>query len=138
MKILSLNCRGLASPTKKSSLKRLITVHNPDIIFLQETMGISEIVTRALEALLPGWSFVAIDAKGCSGGWPQVGDLRVENVIMFGALTQGSTSVYFQRSSGALWYSSMFTVPMLIGNDIGTLWLPVPGFPRQGLSWEGT
>jgi exonuclease III len=46
MKILSLNCRGLASPAKKSSLKRLVSVNNPDIIFLQETMGVNEVVVR--------------------------------------------------------------------------------------------
>ena len=68
MKILFLNCRGLVNLTKKSPLKSLITVHNPDTIFLQETMGTDEIVTRALEALLLGWSFVTIDAKGHSGG----------------------------------------------------------------------
>jgi exonuclease III len=68
MKILSFNCRGLASPTKKSSLKRLIAVHNPDVLFLQETMGLSEVVIRSLEALLLGWSFVVLDARGHSGG----------------------------------------------------------------------
>jgi exonuclease III len=68
MKILSFNCRGLASPAKKSSLKRLVSVNNLDIIFLQETLGVSEVVVNSLEALLPGWSFVAVDAKGCSGG----------------------------------------------------------------------
>jgi hypothetical protein len=86
MKIFSLNCRGLASPKKKSSLKRLITIHNLDIIFLQETLGITDIVTHSLEELLPGCSFVAIDAKGCSQGlaigW-RLKSVKCENVWGF-------------------------------------------------------
>jgi len=102
MKILSLNCRGLVSPTKKSSLKSLITVHNPNAIFLQETMGTNEIVTRALEVLFPGWSFVAIDAKGHSGGLATGWRLKSGNCDKVWALTQGPNSVYFQWSSCAL------------------------------------
>jgi exonuclease III len=68
MKILSFNCRGLANPAKKSSLKRLVVVIDLDVIFLQETMGVSELVVASLESLFPGWSFVAVDAKGRSGG----------------------------------------------------------------------
>lgn len=36
MKILSFNCRGLASSSKKLALKKLVRVENRDIIFLQE------------------------------------------------------------------------------------------------------
>jgi exonuclease III len=68
MKVLSFNCRGLANPAKKSSLKRLVVVVAPDVIFLQETMGVSELVVASLESLLPGWSFAVVDAKGRSGG----------------------------------------------------------------------
>jgi exonuclease III len=68
MKIFSFNCRGLASPAKKSSLKILFIVINLDVIFLQETLGLSEVVVTSLEAIFPGWSFVAVDAKGHSGG----------------------------------------------------------------------
>jgi exonuclease III len=73
MKILSFNYQGLANPTKKSSLKRLVDVVSSDVIFLQETLGISESVLATLESLMPSWSFVAVDAKGRSGflatGW---------------------------------------------------------------------
>jgi exonuclease III len=68
MKILSFNCRGLASLAKKSSLKRLVVVITLDVIFLQETMGVSELVVASLESILPRWSFAAVDAKGRSGG----------------------------------------------------------------------
>jgi exonuclease III len=68
MKIFSYNCRGLASPKKKSSLKRLVVITNPYVLFLQETLGVSEQVVSTLESLLPGWSFAVVDAKGCSRG----------------------------------------------------------------------
>jgi exonuclease III len=68
MKILSFNCRGLANPVKKSSLKKLVEVVSLDVIFLQETLGINESVVASLESLMSGWSFVAVDANGCSGG----------------------------------------------------------------------
>ena len=68
MKVMSFNCRGLASPLKKSSLRRLVELNQPDVILLQETLGCSEVVIRVLETLLPGWIFVAVDARGRSGG----------------------------------------------------------------------
>lgn len=68
MKVLSFNCRGLASSLKKSSLKRLMERIQPDVIFLQETMGDSDSVQLALLSLLLGWDFLALDARGRSGG----------------------------------------------------------------------
>ena len=68
MKILSFNYRGLMTPAKKSSLKRLVALIVSDVIFLQETMGVSELVVASLESILPGWSFAVVDAKGRSGG----------------------------------------------------------------------
>lgn len=50
MILLSYNCRGRVSPQKKSSIKRMITMHDPQIIILQETMGSSEKVKEALES----------------------------------------------------------------------------------------
>jgi exonuclease III len=68
MKILSLNCRGLVNSEKKSSLKILVVVIVPDVIFLQETMGVSELVVASLKSIFPGWSFAVVDAKGRSRG----------------------------------------------------------------------
>ena len=53
MKILSFNCRGLTSPSKKSSLKHLVDVLAPDVIMLQETMRNSQVVVGDLKSLLP-------------------------------------------------------------------------------------
>ena len=40
----------------------------PDIIFLQETLGVGEVIKEALHAFLPGWDFMTLDAKGHFGG----------------------------------------------------------------------
>lgn len=40
----------------------------PDIIFLQETLGIGSWVKATLESLLWGWTFEVIDLCGQSGG----------------------------------------------------------------------
>jgi hypothetical protein len=39
-----------------------------EVIFLQETLGVSESVVSILASFLPGWDFAAADAKGRSGG----------------------------------------------------------------------
>jgi exonuclease III len=68
MKFLSLNCRGLASPHKKSTLKQLINTQQPDIILLQEMMEDSSAISATLSSLLPRWLFMGLDAAGRSGG----------------------------------------------------------------------
>lgn len=68
MKIVSDNCQGLASPSKKSSLKHLLGTLDLDVIFLQETLGDYIAITHTLESMLVGWSFVAKDARGRSSG----------------------------------------------------------------------
>lgn len=39
MKMLSFNCRGLASPDKKLAMRKLFLFEPFDILFLQETLG---------------------------------------------------------------------------------------------------
>ena len=68
MKLLSFNCRGLAGPGKKSAFIRVLTLEHPDVILLQETLGVGEMIQERLESWLPGWSFVTLDARGRSGG----------------------------------------------------------------------
>jgi len=83
MKILSYKCHGLVNPSKQSSLKRLMEHISPNVIFLQETMGFSEVIKSSLENIFPGWAFVVVDASGCSGGlasgW-KFKNCNVENV----------------------------------------------------------
>ena len=46
MIFLSFNCRGLANPDKRLALKELIA-HKPiDIIFLQETLGDGDLLSK--------------------------------------------------------------------------------------------
>lgn len=73
MIILSYNCWGLASPSKKSSLKRMVDMYGPSIILLQETMGLSEKVKKVLEGYLPGWTFEAVMRWVDRGDWKLVG-----------------------------------------------------------------
>ena len=65
---LSWNCRGLTSKPKKLALKELISRYNPDLVFLQETLGRGVDLEPVLNSLLPGWTFAALDAEGHSGG----------------------------------------------------------------------
>ena len=68
MKLLSFNCRGLASTHKQSSLKRLVERTRLDVIFLQETLGLGSAIENLLSRIFPGWEFLVLDVKGRSGG----------------------------------------------------------------------
>jgi len=68
MKLMSYNCRGLAGPHKKSAFRRVLTLEHPDVILLQETLGVGDVIKNSLESWLPGWSFLTLDVKGRSGG----------------------------------------------------------------------
>jgi exonuclease III len=68
MKLLSLNCRGLVSPLKKLTLKRLMSVNQPNLLLLQETLGKGSDIEKLLVSIFPGWSFSCIDVSGRSGG----------------------------------------------------------------------
>ena len=68
MKLMSFNCRGLAGPVKKSAFIRVLTLEHMDVILLQETLGVGDVIKERLESWLPSWSFVTLDARGRSGG----------------------------------------------------------------------
>ena len=50
MKLMSFNYRGLAGPVKKSSFIRVLTLEHPDVILLQETLGVGEMIKERLES----------------------------------------------------------------------------------------
>ena len=77
MRILYYNYRGLASPSKKLSLKRLVDVLALDVLLLQETMGNSNAMVGALKSMLLDWDFAAIDTNGRLGGLASGWRLRV-------------------------------------------------------------
>jgi hypothetical protein len=68
MKIILLNSRGVASPSKKLALKTLVETSHPHIILLQETLGGGDDIVSMLESLLNKYIFIGMDAKGISEG----------------------------------------------------------------------
>ena len=68
MLVLCFNTRGLGSSPKLKSLRRMIDIQKPSIIFIQETMMEGEKSKEVLEPWLKGWSFVHISSEGHSGG----------------------------------------------------------------------
>ena len=68
MKIMSLNCWGLAGPQKRSALRRVVDLDCTDILPLQETMRVGVGIKVRLESWLGGWIFETLDVKGHSGG----------------------------------------------------------------------
>jgi exonuclease III len=73
MKFLSFNCRGVASPSKKYSMKRMVESIRPNLILFQETMGEDEEIVRLLESLFKQWIFLGVDVICPYGGWPSDG-----------------------------------------------------------------
>lgn len=47
---------------------RVITLEHPNIIMLQETLGVGDFVKEILESWLSGWLFVTLDVRGRLGG----------------------------------------------------------------------
>jgi exonuclease III len=75
MKILTFNCRGVASLGKKLTLHRLVESTQPDILLLQETLGDSIQVIPLLGKICKGWNFTGLDSRGASGdsiGWHSI------------------------------------------------------------------
>lgn len=68
MKLLSFNCRGLESTQKKLALKRMLMVHKPYVILLQETLGSEHEVSLHLSTISSSFSFLAQSARGLSSG----------------------------------------------------------------------
>ena len=68
MKFLSLDYRGLASTQKKLAFKRMLSVHKPDVVLLQETLGLEVDVTVLLSSISPLYTFIAQSGRGHTGG----------------------------------------------------------------------
>ena len=65
---MSFNCRGLAGPLKKPTLCRVVELEHPDVMLLQENLGVGEVIKAKLESWFLGWQFVTLDVRGRSGG----------------------------------------------------------------------
>lgn len=68
MIVLSFNCSGFASASRKITLKTLLFFYYPDITMLQESLRSGEEIKLALNKMLPRWTFLTLDSKGRSGG----------------------------------------------------------------------
>ena len=61
MFFVSLNIKFIGNRSKKFSLKRLINIHEPDILLLQETLAVRDSLIEDLNIFLPRWDFISID-----------------------------------------------------------------------------
>ena len=59
----------MASPHKISALKRVVGLEHLDIFFLQETLGVGEVVKDRLESWFPGWNFETLVLEATLEGW---------------------------------------------------------------------
>jgi hypothetical protein len=66
MKILSWNCRGLSTPTAIPNLKNIAQGHQPDILFLSETLSRAQTMER-VRVNLKYNACLSVDVEGRSG-----------------------------------------------------------------------
>jgi hypothetical protein len=60
--------RSLGGRAKNLSLKHLVDLDQPDIIFIQETTGPCAQIIYDLVKLFPSWTFYGVDSNGFSRG----------------------------------------------------------------------
>jgi len=133
MKFMSFNCRGLAGPIKKSAFRRVLTLEHPDVIMLQETLGVGDVIKDCLERWLPGWTFITLDVKGRSGGlaigWrnsclKMVSSWGMESVLCVEVLSAdlGQTvkvvNIYGPYNNRAPFWEALFENPLLCGDSL--------------------
>jgi exonuclease III len=68
MKIISWNCRGLGSQSKKYAMKDLIRITNPDLLLVQKTKLEEHEFLQTSARLWKKGARVVVTAKGGSGG----------------------------------------------------------------------
>ena len=68
MALVSFKFLGLAGPHKRSTLKRVVGLEHPDILLLQENLGVGDVVQSRVERWFPGWDFTTLDIRGRSRG----------------------------------------------------------------------
>jgi exonuclease III len=64
MILMTLNIRGVGGTPKLHSLRRILIVHKPDILFLQETLVNEEKARHFLTSLCPSWMVSAVSSVG--------------------------------------------------------------------------
>jgi exonuclease III len=133
MKIMSFNCRGLANPHKKLTLKRVVINDHPDVILLQDTLGDGEVVQAALETMFPGWAFITSDVRGRSGGlvvgwnsktvkilnsWGLDSCLGIELISVDLGMELHIFNIYGPYQDRVIFWEDLFNKSLLGGNSI--------------------
>lgn len=67
MKLLSWNCRGLGSPRAVRLFGDLLKSHNPDFVFLSETLVETKVIKEVVDKF-GFFDFFAVDRVGRGGG----------------------------------------------------------------------
>lgn len=67
MRLYSLNVRGMAKPSKKQAILRLISSNHLEILMFQENMMDGTKLVKELHSLLPDWVFRLVNTKGLLG-----------------------------------------------------------------------
>lgn len=67
MNLLAWNCRGLGNTRTVRTLKEVIKSHNPELLFLSETLTVSNKIEE-LSSKLGYSSFYSVDRQGMGGG----------------------------------------------------------------------
>ena len=64
MIILSYNYMGLASQPKKLVVTELMKSYDPNVLMLEENLGLGDEVIGSLSRMLQKWGFQALDSHG--------------------------------------------------------------------------
>jgi hypothetical protein len=90
----------VASFSKKSALKRLVLLNQPDVLLLQDFMGDEVSVANALKTLFPSWNFVHNDVNSHSGGVVMGWNIRSINLRNSWVVTSGIGVDFFYAGLG--------------------------------------
>lgn len=52
---------------KKCAFRKLVDLNNPNIVLLQETLDEGDIVSKLLEYMLSGWTFIGLNVRDHKG-----------------------------------------------------------------------
>ena len=59
----------------------MVDLEKPNVLLLQETLGLGDVVKVRLESWFPGWNFELVDICGCSRGMAIGWNVRLVKII---------------------------------------------------------
>lgn len=111
----------------------MIELEKMDVIFLQETLGVGETIINMFKALLPGWTFHALDAhgrfNGCAMGinnismkfeniWGRVVVLAIDAFSIHLGHTLRLVNIYGPYHNRVDYWESLMQVPFMANDNI--------------------